>query len=78
MFADPSRGFAPAPPVGNLGTVFAEPKRGFAPPPPVEALVSVSSILSYTMAPKLHWTFQSIYHIYHEQHISEKRNEPIK
>ena len=26
VFPDPSRGFAPAPPVWSLGTVFADPK----------------------------------------------------
>ena len=34
MFADPSRGFAPAPQWGALGTVIAGPSRGFAPAPP--------------------------------------------
>jgi hypothetical protein len=58
--------------------VFADPSRGFALAPPVEALISVSSILSYTMAPKLHWTFHSIFHIYHEQHMSENRYEHFK
>jgi hypothetical protein len=29
--ADPSRGFAPAPPVGSKGIVIADPSRGFAP-----------------------------------------------
>jgi hypothetical protein len=27
VIADPTRGFAPAPPVGSLGTVFADPNR---------------------------------------------------
>ena len=41
MFADPSRGFAPTPPVGTLGTVFTDPNRGFAPAPPAWILGSL-------------------------------------
>jgi len=41
VFADPSRGFAPAPPVGSHGTIMADTSRGFAPVPPVGSLGTV-------------------------------------
>ena len=50
MFADPKRGFAPAPPVGSHGTVVADPSRGFAPAPPVGNLGTVFANLNLTGA----------------------------
>ena len=53
MFADPNRGFAPAPPVESLGTVLADSTRRFVPALLRGALEQFSRILDPSQ-----WTLQ--------------------
>ena len=79
MFADPSRGFASAPPVGALWTVFADPSRGFAPAPLVIALwtifanqqcyhyvlvITVITIITHTLFTTTHTLFTTIHTLF--------------